>query len=186
MRVNDGTGRLGPPMDKGPATAPGDRAYSILAGDLNGDGHVDLVYAHSPQYPAVAVAVQLGDGAGGFAPRVDYRIAGLGYPGLAIADLDGDGDDDIVAFVAEYGQPGEIDALMNSGAGTFTPTVKYRNTGDEGELAAADLDGDGRAEVVVSMYEDDSVYVFWNRGNGDLMTPAKVPAGVRPAYRVDR
>jgi hypothetical protein len=180
VQVNDGTGRLGAPVDRGPATPLGEAPYTALVGDLNGDGYDDLVYGHSPQYPTSYIAVRLADRAGGFAPPVDYRITGLGYPYLALADLDGDGDQDIAAVVSDAGDPSEIDALINAGDGTFTPTVKYRNAGEAYGVAAADLDGDGRDDLVVGTYSDDSVHVFWNRGNGDLLAPVKVPAGVHP------
>jgi hypothetical protein len=180
VRVNDGTGRLGPPREEGVATAQGAPASAVVAGDLNGDGHPDLVYGHSTQSPGVAITIRLGDGDGGFAPPVDYPIEGVGSAYLALADLDRDGRADIVAFVPGYGQTSEIDALMNAGDGTFTPTVKYRNAGEAAGVAAADLDGDGFDDLVVSAYSGDSVNVFWNR-DGVLVSPARIPAGVHPA-----
>jgi hypothetical protein len=180
VQVNDGTGRFGAPLDVGTGIGPNDTAVPLLIVDINGDRYADLVYGHwRPSSPAM-VAVALGDGAGGFAPAAEYPVEGSSGVALAIGDLDGDGDGDIVAMGWVDNQPAKIDVLMNAGDGTFGPAAKYQAAGAGGWFAVGDLDGDGRDEVAVAAYEYDSVLVLWNRGNGQLMPPTAFPAGASP------
>jgi hypothetical protein len=79
-------------------------AWALGSGDLDGDGHRDVVATTQMG----KVIVLLGDGKGGFAreesPELDTQPACRGY-GLELADLDRDGRDDIVAsFAAEMGE----------------------------------------------------------------------------------
>ncbi len=68
------------------------RGYKVRFGDVNLDGHIDLITSGGPR-----VAVLLGDGQGSFAPAPGSPFAtGSGSWGLAVADVDSDGDLDIV------------------------------------------------------------------------------------------
>jgi len=93
---NDGTGRL---TENGPGLATVDNG-KIGAGDLNGDGYVDLVIADNGN-PA---QIWMNDGTGTFhdsGVRLGERFASQS---LGVADLDGDGDNDV--FITDYRRPG--------------------------------------------------------------------------------
>src|SRR5437868_9390520 len=68
--------------------------YSVAAGDLNGDGRLDLVVANSL---ANTVSVLLGNGDGTFQPARDFD-AGLGSGPIwvIVFDVNGDGKPDII------------------------------------------------------------------------------------------
>ncbi|MFF3460660.1 FG-GAP repeat domain-containing protein [Streptomyces sp. NPDC002730] len=72
--------------------ATGNRPVSLAAGDLDGDGNLDLVTAN--QDPDT-VSVLPGNGDGTFAAKIDFAT-GSGPHSVAVSDLDGDGDLDLV------------------------------------------------------------------------------------------
>lgn len=88
--IGDGMGGFVPAAHS-PSDA-GNRGYKVRFGDVNQDGHIDLITSGG-----TAAAVLLGDGEGSFAPAPGSPFAtGSGSWGLAVADVDSDGDLDIV------------------------------------------------------------------------------------------
>ena len=88
--IGDGTGGFVPAPDS-PIDAE-NRGYKVRFGDVNLDGHVDLITSGGP-----AAAVLLGNGEGSFSPAPGSPFAtGSGSWSLAVADVDSDGDLDIV------------------------------------------------------------------------------------------
>jgi hypothetical protein len=72
----------------------GDGPWSVAVGHLDGDGELDLVTAN---FGENYISVLLGNGDGTFQERVDYYTDPMSQPiGVAIGDLDRDGDDDAV------------------------------------------------------------------------------------------
>ncbi|MDC0673686.1 FG-GAP repeat domain-containing protein [Nannocystis radixulma] len=112
----------------------------ILSADLDNDGVLDLV---TPDEKWSYVGVLLGQGGGAFAPVVTYDTHANknSYGHVVLADLDGDAALDLVAA-------GSALALVhNNGDGTFGPSTAYASLFNRG-LAARDMNGDGKAEVV--------------------------------------
>src|SRR5262245_20720331 len=72
--------------------ATGANPNRAALGDLNGDGHADLVIANSSND---TVSVRLGNGQGSFGAKTDYAV-GSNPVGVALGDVDGDGHLDIV------------------------------------------------------------------------------------------
>jgi hypothetical protein len=82
---------------------------AIANGDLNRDGHPDLVVAQGTN---IAVTVFFGLGDGTFAAGLDYP-AGVKPAAVAIGDLNGDGWPEVVTANADSGGYG---ILWNRGA----------------------------------------------------------------------
>jgi len=125
----------------------------IAAADLNGDGHLDLVVA-TPSTNKVGVLLGKGDGT--FRAHSDWST-GPNVPAVVVGDFTGDSKPDVVA--------GDT-LLAGKGDGTFASGVTYGYT--PSALAAGDLNGDGRLDLVVS--QSDSVFVLLSPGSGTFAT----------------
>ena len=158
--LGSGDGTFRPAVDHEGVKNP----HDIAIGDFDENGVPDLVVAGGDYnwevilHPAVAVLLGAGDGT--FAPPVGIveRQTDEAF-GLAVADLDGDGHQDVA--VAEQG---EFEVVLGNGDGTFAPGVRFPVPGGEygsgaRSVAAGDLDGQGTADLVVLNFEK-SVTVF--------------------------
>jgi hypothetical protein len=141
-----------------PATAPVDipvvGAYQAVAGDFNGDGHLDLVVAYSNSDPHQEIGSGIvflpGNGDGTFGAPVTLSQSSISVSAssqLFTADLNNDGKLDLIWNGALY---------LGNGDGTF----KQIPLGIDGSPSAiADLNGDGIPDLVIG----GSIYA----GNGD-------------------
>ncbi|HKE01192.1 MAG TPA: VCBS repeat-containing protein, partial [Planctomycetota bacterium] len=85
------------------ATASGQKAFTLAAGDLDRDGHPDVVAALSP-YPGFSFLK--GNGAGGLMAAVDLTPGNVGGPIAAVhlADVDADGRVDVITGASNSGK----------------------------------------------------------------------------------
>jgi hypothetical protein len=123
-------------------------------------------------------------GAGGgplFGAAVTYATA-INASSIAIGDLDGDGALDLA--VANYGDNqamnGSVSVLLNRGNGTFAPATSFDVFASPQSIALADLDGDGRTDVIVSNTSGNDVITLRNTGKGTLGPPVSYAAGRYP------
>jgi len=132
----------------------------VMAGDMNGDGRMDLV---SGTEVGGLVSVLLGQGAAGtFAAPATYPTSGGTIYVVALKDLNGDGRLDIVT--ASYSN-NLVYVLLNSAStpGTFGAAVAY-STGGTSPLPVdvGDMNGDGRADIVVGNRNEATVGILLN------------------------
>ncbi len=163
--------------------------------DLDGDGHLDLI-GRGGVLDQNTVDVIRARGDGTFTDAVTYA-AGHSPQRAAVADLDGDGAPDLVApdsRVDLFGPNGggAVYTLGGIGDGTFQPAVSVYRANSPVDVALGDLDGDGRADLVVSdqglygLFEDVSgsaIVVLPGAGDGSYPTAHEFP---RPATSYDR
>jgi hypothetical protein len=131
-----------------PAAFPVPGAFGLIA-DLNGDGKVDIV---SDQ-------VYLGNGDGTF------RALGVQLPlGVSVlADINGDGKLDAIGGRQRSSQSGDRGFSLGNGDGTFGPYIVVPPFGLETQFTpAADMNGDGKQDLIAVDGETGSIFVLIN------------------------
>lgn len=113
---------------------------------------------------------------GDFEYRADYE-AGDGPHGACIADLDDDGDLDIVS--ADY-YADKVSILMNNGEGVFTKEDDYQTGDGPRSLFLGDVDGDDDIDIVTANYHGDSISVLKNQGSGTFAQKSDYDVGEGP------
>lgn len=160
-----------------PQTAVGPFVSGIAVGDMNGDGIPDSIIADRGDGK---VAVLLGSRNGSLASEHDVNLGGSSTPvAVAVADLNGDGKLDVVA--AEE-IPGKVAVMLGNGDGTLGGPVELDcgvNATPE-DVTIADMNQDGRPDIVVANFGTNNVGVFLGIGPGTFNTEQTFAAGVGP------
>jgi hypothetical protein len=160
---------------------------SVVIGDVNGDGHPDLVVANECQYNSKCpsgggVSVLLGNGDGTFQAAVGYSSGGEQASSVALGDFNGDGILDIV--VANY-VSSNVSVLLGNSDGTFQTAVSYGVVSYAASVAVGDFNGDGKLDIVASCEIVYGVSVLLGNGDGTFQTALNSPGGGDPLSVAD-
>jgi hypothetical protein len=176
--TNNGNGSFAAKVDY----ATGAEPVSVTSADVNGDGKADLIVANW----SGTVSVLTNNGNGSFAAKVDYTIGWYAHS-VTSADINGDGRADLI--VAKIGDK-NISVLTNNGNGTFAAQVEYV-TSDypwfDGLVdypwivTSADVNGDGKADLIVTNSGNNTVQVLLNNGNGTFAAKVDYATGLKPS-----
>jgi Bacterial Ig-like domain (group 3)/FG-GAP-like repeat len=133
---------------------------SVAVGDVNGDGHPDLVvasYCQDLQGPCSngSVEVLLSNGDGTFQSPMAYSSGGFDAVSVGVADINGDGNTDLVVtndrLNGAFYSPGEVAVLLGRGDGSFESAVNFLSGGvDPIAVLAADVNSDGKPDLLVA------------------------------------
>jgi hypothetical protein len=137
--------------------------------DVNGDGNLDIGTANGRLRNTVRTL--LGNGQGGFAPGpvIELDVRGDGFV-LAFGDLDGDGGLDIVTASRPDQSSGRLAVQKGEAGGRFSAAAVHPIPASPSAVALADLDNDGRTDIVVG-HSTGQVSMLLNRG-GAVFEPA--------------
>lgn len=153
-------GSFGIPLEFHAGLAP----RLLRSGDVNGDGHEDIVTCNL----LGATASLLNDGSGTFSPLP--FVSGPNDPlTLRLADVDNDGDLDAIVAGATIG------IRANNGAGQFSALGDYDNGASPRHVAAGDINGDGFVDVVATRIATSELVAMLNDGTGSLDTTLLSP-----------
>ena len=158
--------------------ATGSFGTSVVTGDFNRDGKIDIAAA---SFGSGSVSVLLGSGDGTFHNHVDYP-AGTSPYSVSVGDFKGDGKLDLAVANYNVNKPGGVSILLGNGNGTFASPVAYGVGGEPSSLTLADLNGDGKLDVVSCNYHSDTVSVLLGRGDGRFINRTDYATGKNPRF----
>jgi hypothetical protein len=183
----DGSGSFGPGQLIFEAV---DGVDSVFATDLDGDGDADVLSA-SHHYSDNKIAwYENTDGLGSFGTQQVISTEAAGAHCVVAADVDGDGDSDVVTASSYYSDDKIAWYENTDGLGTFGPQQVISTDADGAEsVFVVDLDGDGDTDVVSASRDDDKIAWYENTDGAGSFGPQQVistdAAGARSVFAAD-
>jgi hypothetical protein len=145
--------------------------HGLAIADINRDNKLDLITCNSTDND---ISVAFGDGRGNFsrAPQ-SFPVGPSPYP-FGVGDVNHDGALDIVATATATGPlrrqqlplSRALTLLLSDGKGGFSPRQLPIRTGEPWFAAVADLNRDGKADIVVTHHEISALTVMIGDGRG--------------------
>ncbi|MDX2284916.1 MAG: T9SS type A sorting domain-containing protein [Bacteroidia bacterium] len=139
-----------------------------LTADADGDGDSDLLLIGLDYQDAPGSDLYLNDGQGQFSGRWRRMFPGILDGAAAIADVDLDGDADIL--LAGDSRPEALAKLyLNDGQGRYAeqPSTPF-GMAVRGAAVFADADGDGDPDLLLTGHQTDGTQLFLNSGQGQF------------------
>ncbi len=161
----------------------GTNPRQLAIGDLDGDGKPDIVVGYSG---ATTVSVLKNTSTIGsitsssFATGVTFTVGNSQY-GVAIGDIDKDGWPDIVT--CNY-STNNISILRNNGiygsitSSSFATAVNFNVGTGPRDVKIADIDGDGKPDIVVNNGVDNTISIFRNTASSGVINSGSLATAV--------
>ena len=140
-----------------------DYAASVFAADVDGDGDTDVLSASAGD-DKIAWYESL-DGAGSFGPELIISKAANGAKSVFAADVDGDGDTDVLSASRDDNKIAWYENLDGAGSFGSQRIISTAAIGAE-SVFAADVDGDGDTDVLSASFDDSKIAWYQNGGDG--------------------
>jgi FG-GAP-like repeat len=156
----------------------GSQPESVIAADVNNDGKLDLICA---DFSDNNLIVLTNNGSGGFVAATTNSVGN--HPNSVVAaDVNGDGKVDLIC--ANENSPGTLTVLTNAGGGIFVHAATLDASAGVGNnpfaVTAADVNGDGKVDLVCANNGDNTLTVLTNDGSGGFVLASVVGVGGNP------
>ncbi len=186
-----------------PYNPPGSTILQFVGvADFNGDKKLDIAATNSAnlmtcnKQPCGVVEIFTGNGDGTFVmnpPPATYPTGQTSTDstrsalGVVVGDFNGDGWPDLAVVNNYSGTSADVGILLNDGTGKFLPPVNYSLSVLATEITAADLNGDGKLDLVVPLYGTSTmpgtqVAVLMGNGDGTFKAESDVALGMNNPY----
>jgi hypothetical protein len=168
VMLNNGSGGFitapGSPFPVGPSP------YPLTIGDLNSDGHLDIV-STSSQASSRFLTILSGDGRGSF-QRSDVPLRTVDPWFVSIGDIN---NDRVPDMVMTHSERSELTVLIGTGAGRFTEATgsPYNLGSNAWHVAIADLNHDAKPDVLAAA--NSGVRVMFGNGGGQFVAAPGSP-----------
>ena len=143
---------------------------SVVAADVNGDGHPDVIDAN---YGANTLTVLTNNDSGILGSNATLTVGNQPYF-VSAADISGDGKPDLIS--ANYGD-GTLTVLTNNGFGVFGSNATLKVGSEPACVVAADVNGDGKLDLVAANNGGGTLTVLTNNGFGTFGSNATINLG---------
>lgn len=173
--INNGAGSFAPAITyAGLGPESGNAFPAVSLADVDRDGDIDVFYGSTATSDGTTGhIVQLrNNGAGQLTRDADIPLViySVGPADLTAADLNGDGAVDLVAASYDGRSSDGVYVILNNGTGGFGNAVLYPAGQITAAVAAADLNGDGKVDVLTADSYSNAVTVRFNPGTGVFPT----------------
>jgi hypothetical protein len=164
---------------------------SLIVGDFNGDGKLDLATTNNF---SKSVLVQLGNETGGFGAETNFEI-GFVPLSITVGDFNGDGKLDLATAnfdnTVKFGGNSNltiannynVSVFLGNGTGDFETATNFFAVGNRPlSLTVGDFNGDGKLDLATANNLSDNVSVLLGNGTGDFGAATNFEVGSYPAY----
>ena len=168
LYVNDGTGQFGAPQV---ISSSLNWPHEVKCADMDGDGDADAVVADGNAGLNNQVLWLANDGTGTFTGPLSISALGEVATLLTLADVDNDGDTDLVYDRRVNSTSTDVRVALNDGMGSFALTTATTLDDQFADLRLTDITGDGHADVLLCGVSDPYTYLLANNGSGAFASP---------------
>ncbi|MDR3456984.1 MAG: VCBS repeat-containing protein [Verrucomicrobiae bacterium] len=167
--TNDGTGLF---VTNDVTLVTDSTAAGIVAADVNGDGRLDLISAN---LSANTLDIFTNSAIG---LRPDIRLAAPGGPiWVVAADINGDGKIDLISANYNASAASSVTVWTNNGLGGFVVSATAAGGTNPRRVTVADLNGDGKPDLIVANYNTQLLTLLTNNGSGGFSLSATIIVG---------
>jgi hypothetical protein len=182
--LGNGDGTLQPAVN---VAIPGILSTTAVAGDFNGDGNQDFVEYNNSGGPTL-VWFFPGKGDGTFGAGVGSSLGAtytlFSTTRLVAADFNRDGKLDLAMVISTSTGPA-VAIMLGNGDGTFqAPKLTSAPGARPTWLEVADLNKDGKLDMVVTQYQENAIQIFLGNGDGTFQAPTTLATGRLPGFTV--